>query len=126
MLGAGEPLSTFVADAHVMTGGEALNVVIGGAKACAFIGQSSKLMHQLALFFMEAKRIPVAGRQPLEAIGYGVDAGEVFHAASKGRKSSLAVRRSGIPNTSLGSLIWSMPRAVASLSSFFMPRSCIA
>lgn len=126
MLGAGEPLSAFIAHASVVTWGKTFDVVIGGAKAGAFVSQPSKLMHQLALFFMEAKRIPVAGRQPLETVSYGIDAGEVFHAASKGRKSSLAVRRSGIPNTSLGSLIWSMPRAVASLSSFFMPRSCIA
>ncbi|HCV73620.1 MAG TPA: hypothetical protein DHE23_23670, partial [Agrobacterium sp.] len=92
MLGAGEAVAAFVADAHVMTGGEALNVVIGSADAGAFVSQPSKLVHQLGLFFMKVKGVAVARCQPLEAVGYGIDAGEVFHAAAKGRKSSLAVR----------------------------------
>ncbi len=72
MLGAGEALAAPVAQACVVSRREALDVVIGSAEASAFIGQPSEFVHQLAFFFMEAKRISVARRKPRQPISQRV------------------------------------------------------
>lgn len=72
MLGTGEPLSAFVAFAHVSAGRETGAVVIGGRECDSLNGQYVQFTHQLALFLMEAKRISVAWRKPRQPVGQQV------------------------------------------------------
>jgi hypothetical protein len=72
MLGANELLSAIPATARVVARSEAADVVIGGTEPNLGPCQPSKLMHELALFLMEAKRIAVAWREPRQPVGQRV------------------------------------------------------